>query len=263
MWKKVCYGFVPVGCLVLGLLAAGAVSGQGEAKKPEAKKVEAKKPAAMLLENCDGMPMVCPVFYWGFFAGYYQYMGYKCDEHTTVGLSSTYPLSVCNCEQPGCLEKCIEIGSFKMLDPMKAAAKPVAGKAGKGKRLGESIHYHHDYLEAGIEPKKKALADAEVMKPGSGFTAKVEKPRILARLYRDSAGTKPTTVALHTIQVKPDDQTKYDTKIFASGYEVLDEAPTVIIPKNKIKTRNGKALLVTHDGHDYLVVLGRETEDPE
>jgi hypothetical protein len=261
MWKKVCCGIVPVCCLLLGFLAAGAVGGEGEGKKGEPTNPKKKE-----FENCEGSPKVCPVFYWGFFGGFHQHMGYRCDTNTTVGLASTYKMPICNCKDAACVDKCINVGFWENLYREKTASLPVKSKAGKGKRLANSIQYTHDYLEGGTDPREKALEDREVIQSGTGFTAKVVpgKDRFVAKLYLDRNGTRWVYAALHTIKVIPDDQITYSTKIIPTGYQVKTGPEIVIIPWNKItKERNGKVCLVEHGGYDYCVVLGRETEDPD
>jgi hypothetical protein len=253
MRRKLCFGFAPLIAALVGLLAADASGGVKDV---------GKRIGWVRRAGCEGSSKVCPVFQWGSFGGYYYYMGQQCWDSSTVGLASTYKLGICNCSDASCGDKCIDVGFWEAYRAAQAY-KDAPSKAGKGKKLGKSQHYHHDYVEAGIADSDMApLTDDQVIVAGTGYTVAKHLDRVFAKLYTKRDHSQSVNVALHTIKVTPADQDKYDTTIFGAGYQTT-QAGTVEIPWRKIKARNGKCCLVRYEGFDYFVVLNRRETDPE
>lgn len=248
MLRKFCCGFVPVLALACALFSP-AVGQEGKAKKAGEKTFVA----------CEDTNVVCPIYYWGYFGGSYKYMGYHCKDKVSVGLSSSIPLTLCQCHEEACTDRCIAIGSNfadKVVKPLKKRT---------GKRLGELRFYTEDILEDGCEPRESVLTNDKFLQP----TTTVAKATAIGngipvRLYLNKAGTRWVRVALHTVQVEPVDQTVFTTKNFRVGYEFRTGGVMDNIPWEKIdKAHNGKYLIVSYRGEEYAVVLSKDTEDPE
>lgn len=240
-------------CAALGLLTTGA-AGREDDKKATARPT-----------GYSGM--VCPVFYWGNFMGFYYYMGEDCSVSPTqtVGLASTVPLNhPHHCTDPDCAEKCIDVGSFYKL--LKGDLKGYARTTGPaGRRLGSSHHYYHYYLEAGVhEADQVHQTPEQVIQPGTEFTVP-DKTRVLAYLELKRVGIdRYIKVALYKVTIRPTNMPVLRETTYRVGHEVRTTAvPTVTIPRDQITVVNGKACLVNHDGGNYMVVLGRRTPDPQ
>jgi hypothetical protein len=132
--------------------------------------------------------------------------------------------------------------------------------------LGDTRHFLKEGIDVGAERRKTLLKPADQYlkaHPDLKSVTEVGTPSIV-RLYLDRGNSKSVLVALHTIKVVPKDNVQFSTREFRIGYEVKEGADIDSIRWEKIRKGYGKCIRVDYDGNDdYLVILGKETQDPD